>query len=271
MRVGGRPSAISASHKDSQIAAPLRAALGCGACWTSASSARRWSRSSRCSRSWRSRFIPCPRRLRAGSRRSASAARVRSTCWSMLEARFPSRRAGSPADRALASLTHRGSRATATPCAAPAARCSQPNRGLVGARSVLLADRSGTGAAALSGTVALLELAHDLAARGPLRPLTLVSTDNTTVPSLPRRVAAAIVLGDLAGTHERRPFEIPFSNDGSVAPLDLQQTLAHWLPDNAGRPACARSACRVRAPVQRDRPGGAARCRDSCRPRPAVR
>ncbi len=153
-----------------------------------------------------------------------------------LEARFPRRRTGSPADRALGSLiaSRLAGDGYAVRTAGGAVLATQPGPGR--GSLVLLADRSGAGAAALSGTAALLELARDLAARGDLRPLTLVSTDGTTVPPLRGQVAAAIVLGDLAGTGARHPFEIPFSNDGSAAPLALQQTLTHWLPGNSGRP-----------------------------------
>lgn len=153
-----------------------------------------------------------------------------------LEGRFPRRREGSPADRALGSLiaSRLAGDGYAVATAAGAVVATQPGSG--SSSLVLLADRSGAGAAALSGTAALLELARDLAARGELRPLTLVVTDGAAVPPLSGRVAAAIVLGDLAGTQARSPSEIPFSNDGSAAPLELQQTLAHWLPGNPGRP-----------------------------------
>jgi hypothetical protein len=154
-----------------------------------------------------------------------------------LEARFPSRAPGSGADRALGALIARRlagdgyhvDRAGANVIA------TQPGSGR--GYLVLLANRSGAGAGALSGTAALLELAHDLGSRGGLRPLALVSSDTDAAPALPRPVAAAIVLGDLAGTASRHPFEIPFSNAGSVAALSLQQTLDAALPGDAGRPA----------------------------------
>lgn len=153
-----------------------------------------------------------------------------------LEARFPRRRAGSAADRELGALiaTRLAGDGYAVQTAAGVVLATQPGSGP--GSLVLLADRSGNGAAALSGTAALLELARDLTARGSLRPIAFVSTDGATVPRLPGRVAAAIVLGDLAGTAARHPFEIPFSNVGSAAPLALQQTLTHWLPGSPGRP-----------------------------------
>lgn len=154
-----------------------------------------------------------------------------------LEARFPQRLRGSPADRALEALIARRLTNDAYTVHTAGDSVIATQRGTGKGYLVLLANRSGAGAAALSGTAALLELGHDLASRGGLRSLALVSTDTNEAPSsLPRPVAAAIVLGDLAGTTARHPFEVPFSNDAAVAPLALQQTLTATLPDNAGRP-----------------------------------
>jgi hypothetical protein len=166
-----------------------------------------------------------------------------------LAAAFPSRPAGSVADDALAALVARrlrGDGLTVRMTYARAATLDGARRtatviatqsGSGGAPLVLLAARDGDGAAALSGTAALLELAHDLAGSGGAsRTLVFVSTSGA-VAELRRPVAAAIVLGDLAGTTAVHPFIVPFSNTGSASPLALQQTLVATLPGDPGRPS----------------------------------
>jgi hypothetical protein len=97
--------------------------------------------------------------------------------------------------------------------------------------------------AELSGTAALLELAHVFAARETRRTIILVSTSGGSggaagaaafAAGLHVPVDAAIVLGDLAGTHVARPFVLPFSDGYGSAPLQLQRTLSDALTHEAG-------------------------------------
>ncbi|HWW91156.1 MAG TPA: M28 family peptidase [Solirubrobacteraceae bacterium] len=97
--------------------------------------------------------------------------------------------------------------------------------------------------AELSGTAALLELAHVFAARETRRTIILVSTSGGSggaagaaafAAGLHVPVDAAIVLGDLAGTHLARPFVLPFSDGYGSAPLQLQRTLSDALTREAG-------------------------------------
>jgi hypothetical protein len=153
-----------------------------------------------------------------------------------LEAAFPHRFAGSLADRRLEALLAGRLRGDGYRVRTAAGTVIATQGGSGGPALMLLADRAGSGAAALSGTAALLELGHDFAGRGGLRPLVLVSTAGSAVPPLGGPVGAAIVLGDLGGVRAHQPSEIPFSNDGSVAPLALQQVLTATLPGNPERP-----------------------------------
>ncbi len=108
--------------------------------------------------------------------------------------------------------------------------------------------------AELSSTAALLELAHVFAARVTKRTIVLVSTSGGSggaagaaqLSSQLSRVAgttaagsarfdAAIVLGDLAGSHEREPWVIPFSDGLGSAPLALQRTVDAAITGEAGR------------------------------------
>jgi Peptidase family M28 len=105
--------------------------------------------------------------------------------------------------------------------------------------------------AELSGTAALLELAHVFAARETRRTIILVSTSGGSggaagaaafAAGLRVPVDAAIVLGDLAGTHVARPFVVPFSDGYGSAPLQLQRTLSDALTHEAGTNPGAPSA-----------------------------
>jgi hypothetical protein len=97
--------------------------------------------------------------------------------------------------------------------------------------------------AELSGTAALLELARVFATRATRRTIVLVSTsggsgggagaaDFATRARGP--LEAAIVLGDVAGVREARPFVVPFSDGYGSAPLQLQRTLADAFSREAG-------------------------------------
>jgi peptidase M28-like protein len=111
---------------------------------------------------------------------------------------------------------------------------------------VILAHRDAAGRgseAELSGTAALLELARVFATRATRRTIVLVSTsggsggaagaaDFATRAHGP--LEAAIVLGDVAGARESRPFVVPFSDGYGSAPLALQRTLADAFSREAG-------------------------------------
>jgi len=112
---------------------------------------------------------------------------------------------------------------------------------------VILAHRDsaarGGAAAELSGTAALLELARVFAARETKRTIILVSTSGGTggdagaadfAAQAQAPLDAAIVLGDLAGTHERKPFVVPFSDGFGTAPLQLQSTVADAITQETG-------------------------------------
>jgi hypothetical protein len=108
-------------------------------------------------------------------------------------------------------------------------------------------DASAKGSVAeLSGTAALLELARVFAARETQRTIILVSTsggsggDGGAIDfaahdaSPPGPFDAAIVLGDVAGRGERKPFVVPYSDGFGSAPELLQRTVAGAIMQNVG-------------------------------------
>jgi len=108
-------------------------------------------------------------------------------------------------------------------------------------------DASATGAEAeLSGTAALIELARVFAARETQRTIVLVSTSGgsggdagaldfaTGDQSQPPPLDAAIVLGDVAGVSEHKPFVVPYSDGFGSAPEELQRTMAGAIMQNLG-------------------------------------
>jgi Peptidase family M28 len=116
-------------------------------------------------------------------------------------------------------------------------------------------DASTRGAEAeLSGTVALLELARVFAARETQRTIVLVSTSGGSggdagaadflahESSLSAPFDAAIVLGDLAGVSEHKPFVVPYSDGFGSASELLQRTLADAIMQNGGGDPGAPSA-----------------------------
>jgi hypothetical protein len=123
---------------------------------------------------------------------------------------------------------------------------------------VILAHRDASRArgseAELSGTAALLELARVFAARETERTIVLVSTSGGSggdggaadfvahEPSGWASIDAAIVLGDVAGAHERKPFVVPYSDGFGGASVVLQRTLASAIMREAGINAGAPSA-----------------------------
>jgi hypothetical protein len=132
--------------------------------------------------------------------------------------------------------------------------------GATGAAPILILahrDAAARGAEAeLSGTAALLELARVFAARETKRTIVLVSTsggsggDAGAAQLLAHRSEigvqgpfdAAIVLGDLAGTHTSRPSVVPFSDGFGSAPEQLQRTVSDALTNEAGSNPGAPSA-----------------------------
>jgi hypothetical protein len=103
---------------------------------------------------------------------------------------------------------------------------------------VILAHRDAAAAgsrAELSATVALLELARVFAARETQRKVVLVSTSGGSggdagaaefAAGAHGPVDAAIVLGDLAGTSEHKPFVTPYSDGFGSAPARLTRTVS---------------------------------------------
>ncbi len=105
-------------------------------------------------------------------------------------------------------------------------------------------DAAGRGSAAeLSGTAALLELAHVFSHSETRRTIVLVSTSGGSggyagaldfAQHSARPLDAAIVLGDLAGTVVHKPFVLPYSSVAGVAPESLQLTLADAISQEVG-------------------------------------
>ncbi len=115
-------------------------------------------------------------------------------------------------------------------------------------------DAAGRGSQAeLSGTAALLELARVFAERETKRTIILASTSGgsggdagvahllssggelgaAAAGSGGPPLDAAIVIGDLAGTHTRTPIVVPYSDAVGSAPLELQRTVAAAITQNA--------------------------------------
>jgi hypothetical protein len=113
-----------------------------------------------------------------------------------------------------------------------------------GAGIALIADRgtSQQGPAALSGTATLLELASIYKNLLTHRPLTLVSTSGgasamgAVAALLPQNTEAAIVIGDVANTHGRGPYVVPWSGAGGLAPVQLRRTVAAALAGTLSSP-----------------------------------
>jgi Peptidase family M28 len=105
-------------------------------------------------------------------------------------------------------------------------------------------DAAARGAAGeMSGTAALLELARVFAARETRRTIDLVSTSGGSggdagaadfAANAHGPFDATIVLGDLAGTHGRKPFVVPFSDGFGSAPVQLQRTVSDAIALQAG-------------------------------------
>jgi hypothetical protein len=113
-------------------------------------------------------------------------------------------------------------------------------------------DAADEGARAeLSATAALLELARVFAARETQRTIVLVSTSGGSggdagaqefAESEHGPFDAAIVLGDLAGAHQSKPFVVPFSDGFGSAPVQLQRTVEDAITQETGADPGAPSA-----------------------------
>jgi hypothetical protein len=116
---------------------------------------------------------------------------------------------------------------------------------------VIMAHRdapASASAAQLSGTVALLELAHVFADSETRRTIVLVSTSGGSggyagaadfAQHDSQQPDATIVLGDLAGSVVHKPFVLPFSSDAKIAPEALQRTLDGAISQDVGTDAGA--------------------------------
>lgn len=103
--------------------------------------------------------------------------------------------------------------------------------------------RSGSSPAELSGTAGLLELVRVLSGRVTQRTVTVVSTSGGSgggagaaalADELRGPVDAVIVLGDLAGRGARRPYVVPWSDGGGLAPIKLRRTVDAALQTELG-------------------------------------
>jgi Peptidase family M28 len=182
-----------------------------------------------------------------------------------MAARFPQRRPGSPGDQALAGHVARvleGLGGTAGG-GFSVHRFNFSAQTIDGERSLtnVIAQRAGSTSAApillvahrdaaargaqaeLSGTAALLELARVFSTRETKRTIILASTSGGSggdagASELASEIGgpfdAAIVLGDVASTHESRPFVVPFSDGLGSAPLQLQRTVGAAITQELG-------------------------------------
>jgi hypothetical protein len=187
-----------------------------------------------------------------------------------LAAEFPNRRPGSPGDDELAAKvaqtleglgtaghggfqvrTHRfqaqtidGERTLETVLAQ---RAGSSGSGATPIVIVAHRDASASGAEAeLSGTAALIELARVFAARETQRTIVLISTSGASGGDAGALdfvandqggrapINAAIVLGDVAGVSEHKPFVVPYSDGFGSAPELLQRTMAGAIMQNLG-------------------------------------
>lgn len=194
--------------------------------------------------------------------------RAYATLGQLLSA-FPDRRPGSSGDQRLAAYVAQSLRALSG-SAGGGFRVSERNftadtaegprtltdviavrPGSSGERPLaILAHRDAVGrgsAAELSGTAALLELAHVFANSETRRTVVLVSTDGGSEgdagaayyashldSGLDATPDAAIVLGDLAGARAHKPFVLPFSGATATAPDTLQATLQGAISQEVG-------------------------------------
>jgi hypothetical protein len=184
---------------------------------------------------------------------------------SRLAAAYPDRRPGSPGDTALAAYVAERLRELGGPGGGgfEVRTSSTPGQTIDGERTLetVIAERPGSteatpilivshrdaaapgSKAELSGTAALLELARVFAARETKRTIVLASTSGGSggdagAAVLPATLHgpfdAAIVLGDLAGAHARRPLVVPYSDGFGAAPVSLQRTVSDAITQQTG-------------------------------------
>jgi Peptidase family M28 len=177
---------------------------------------------------------------------------------------FPNRQTGSADDTALADRVASTLRASDRRNR-PAFRVTRHYAGaaetVIGVRSglssrqiVVVSHRDSEarpGLAELSGTAAMLELARLFRARELRKTLVLVSTSGANEGFTGSRawaddvsgkpIDAVIVLGDLAGTSNERPWVVPWSLGSGSAPLGLQRTVENALRVEGGRPGGTRA------------------------------
>jgi hypothetical protein len=173
------------------------------------------------------------------------------TATRQLAARVPDRRAGSPADDALARMVESRLRALKS---FTVRRTVTKGRTVDGTRDLttVTAVRTGSSArrivvvahrdalsapseAELTGTATLLELGRIFAGRFARKTLVLVSTsagastdagaDAWAKQAADAPIDAVLVLGDLSGAVRREPSVVPWSASEGAAPLRLQRTL----------------------------------------------
>ena len=190
-----------------------------------------------------------------------------------LSAAFPSRRAGSEGDSRLAAQAADMLRGLGGTAGGGFSVRVEPAEGqtLDGERTLttVIAERPGSTNAApvliiahrdaaarpsraeMSGTAVLLELARVFASRETKRTIILASTSGGSggdagaaalASELHVPVDAAIVLGDLASAHARRPFVIPFSDGLGSAPSLLERTVSDAITRETGSDPGAPSA-----------------------------
>ena len=177
-----------------------------------------------------------------------------------LAERFPDRRPGSEGDMALAGAVQRTFAATdfevttsdATGETIDGERTLRTvvaqRQGRLSRAIVLLAHRDAASAPAraeLSGTATLMEIARLLSGRTTRRSIVLVSTSGGSgggagaahwAETVKGPIDAVLVLGDMAGTRQRRPQVVPWSNALGVAPQRLQRTVEQALRTESGPP-----------------------------------
>jgi Peptidase family M28 len=182
-----------------------------------------------------------------------------------LAGEFPDRRPGSPGDQALAAHVERTLEGLGGTAGGgfSVRRSSFQAQTIDGERSLstVIAQRPGStdatpivilahrdaaargSLAELSATAALLELARVFAARETQRTIVLASVSGGSggdggatdfAANVHGPFDAAIVLGDLAGVHESKPFVVPYSDGFGSAPGRLARTAAGAITREVG-------------------------------------
>jgi Peptidase family M28 len=175
-----------------------------------------------------------------------------------LASQYPDRRAGSQGDRNLARYVarrlHRDGfkNVSSDVFLGPTAHGERTLENVTGYRAgggsgsiVIVSHRDSAGAAGLSGTAVMLELARVLAGQTLNRTLVVASTSGSDGAVGAKRLAsqlagpvdAVLVLGDLAGTRTRQPVVVPWSDGQNVAPAALRNTVSVAVGSQTGLPS----------------------------------